>query len=142
MKNFFCLAAIVLALTGCANNSAVETTANGDAKNTSLTRADRVLGIFSPYRIDIQQGNFVSEEMVAQIKPGMTRNQVIFVLGTPLVTDIFHAGRWDYPFRLHKANGDVIMSRVTVFFSKDDRVARVQSDDLPTEQDYIKRIAD
>ena len=50
------------------------------------------------YRIEIQQGNYITQEMVAQLKNGMTREQVRYVLGTPLVTDIFHADRWDYVF--------------------------------------------
>ena len=49
-----------------------------------------------PYKIDIQQGNVVTEEMVEKLKPGMSRSQVRFVLGTPLITDVFHADRWDY----------------------------------------------
>ena len=52
----------------------------------------------TPYRMVIQQGNFISQEMVAQLKPGMSKEQVRFILGTPLVTDIFHADRWDYVF--------------------------------------------
>ena len=53
----------------------------------------------APYRIEIQQGNFVSQEMVSQLKLGMSKDQVRFVLGTPLITDSFHADRWDYVFR-------------------------------------------
>lgn len=49
-----------------------------------------------PYKIDIQQGNVVTQEMVEKLKPGMTRSQVRFVLGTPLITDVFHNNRWDY----------------------------------------------
>ena len=52
----------------------------------------------SPYRIDIQQGNYITQEMVSQLKPGMSKEQVRYVLGTPLVTDIFHAERWDYVY--------------------------------------------
>ena len=52
----------------------------------------------TPYRIDIQQGNFVSQDMVAQLKPGMSKEQVRLALGTPLLTDIFHADRWDYVY--------------------------------------------
>jgi outer membrane protein assembly factor BamE len=100
----------------------------------------RFLGLLSPYRIDIQQGNFVSEEMVSQLKEGMTPDQVRFVLGAPLLTDIFHANRWDYPFRLQKGNGEVTTSRVTVFF-KDNRLARFEGGELPTEKDYLARLA-
>jgi outer membrane protein assembly factor BamE len=100
----------------------------------------RFLGFLSPYRIDIQQGNFVSQEMVSQLKEGMTSDQVRFVLGTPLLTDIFHANRWDYPFRLQKGNGEVTISRVTLFF-KDNRLARFEGGELPTEKDYLARLA-
>jgi outer membrane protein assembly factor BamE len=104
------------------------------------SRQRRFFGIFSPYRIDVQQGNFVSQEMVSQLKEGMTPDQVRFVLGTPLLQDIFHADRWDYPFRLQKGNGEVIASRVSVFF-KDSRLARFEGGNLPTEQDYLALIA-
>ena len=105
------------------------------------SRQRRFLGIFSPYRPDIQQGNFVSREMISQLKPGMTPDQVRFVLGTPLLSDIFHAGRWDYPFRLVKGNGEVIESRVTVYF-EDQRLARIAGGDLPTEEEYLALIED
>lgn len=107
---------------------------------TGPTGWRRLLGMFSPYRIDIQQGNFVSREMVAQLKEGMTREQVRFVLGTPLLTDIFHAERWDYAFRLQKGSGEVITSRVVVFF-RDDRLAKIEGGELPTEAEYLAFIA-
>ena len=106
-----------------------------------ITKQRRFLGIFSPYRISIQQGNFVSQEMIAQIKDGMTPDQVRFVLGTPLLVDIFHADRWDYPFRLIQGNGEVTSSRVTVLF-KENRVARIEGGNLPTEKDFLALIAD
>jgi outer membrane protein assembly factor BamE len=71
---------------------------------------------------------------------GVTREQVRFVLGTPLLTDIFHADRWDYVFRLQKKSGAVISSRVTVIF-EGNRVARIDSGELPTEQEYLAFIA-
>lgn len=78
-----------------------------------------------PYRIDIQQGNFLSQEMVSKLKKGMTREQVRFVLGTPLVTDIFHANRWDYVFYREVRGGPPQRQQLTVFFENDrlDRVA-------------------
>ncbi len=100
----------------------------------------KFLWIFSPYRPDIQQGNFVSQEMLNQLKVGQTRDQVRFLLGTPLLIDIFHADRWDYPFYLARGNGELTTSRVTVFF-KDDKVERFEGGNLPTERDYIDRIA-
>jgi outer membrane protein assembly factor BamE len=110
------------------------------AGGVETTQNRRFFGIFSPYRPDIQQGNFVSREMVAQLKEGMTPDQVRFVLGTPLLTDVFHAGRWDYPFRLQKGNGEVTSSRVTIFFNNG-RLARIVGGDLPTEKDYLARLA-
>lgn len=100
----------------------------------------RFLGFLSPYRVDIQQGNFVSQEMLAQLKVGMTMAQVQFALGTPLLNDMFHSDRWDYVFRMQKRNGEVTTSRVTVFF-KDKRLARFEGGNLPDEQDYLAQIA-
>ena len=87
------------------------------------------IGALKPYRIDIQQGNFLSPEMVAQLKEGMTREQVRFVLGTPLVTDVFHANRWDYVFYRELSNGRKENRRLSVFF-ENDKLARFTSDNL------------
>ena len=84
-------------------------------------------GWLAPYRIDIQQGNFVSQEMVAQLKLGMTKEQVRFVLGTPLVTDVFHADRWDYVYLLDRPGEPRVQRRLAVFF-EDDRVTRLDGD--------------
>jgi outer membrane protein assembly factor BamE len=86
-----------------------------------------VTSVITPYRIDIRQGNFVSQEMVAQLKPGMTRDQVRFVLGTPLVTDIFHADRWDYVYRFQPGRGEVQQRRLTVYF-EEGKLTRVAGD--------------
>jgi outer membrane protein assembly factor BamE len=84
-------------------------------------------GWLAPYRIDIQQGNFVSQEMAAQLKRGMTREQVRFVLGTPLVADIFHAERWDYLYLLDRPGQPRVQRRLAVFF-EGDKLARVEGD--------------
>ena len=123
-----------------ASASASATIANNGPQRTTPTTIRRFFGIFSPYRVDIPQGNFVTEEMLAQLKEGMTRDQVRFVLGTPLVTDIFHADRWDYTFRMLKRNDEVLSSRVTVFF-KEGKVSRFEGGNLPTEADYLALIA-
>lgn len=96
--------------------------------------------MFSPYKLDIQQGNFISQEMAAKLKEGMTKEQVRFLLGVPLLTDMFHDGRWDYLFRLQKANGLLSTNRLTVFF-KDNRVTRFESTKLPGEVEYISHIS-
>jgi outer membrane protein assembly factor BamE len=86
----------------------------------------------TPYRMVIQQGNFISQEMVAQLKPGMTREQVRYVLGTPLVADIFHADRWDYVFFRELPNGKREQRNLSVVFEKD-KLARVLGDLMPPE---------
>jgi outer membrane protein assembly factor BamE len=84
-------------------------------------------GWLAPYRIDIQQGNFVSQEMVAQLKHGMTKDQVRFVLGTPLLTDIFHGDRWDYVYLLDRPGQPQVQRRLALYF-EDDRLARLEGD--------------
>jgi outer membrane protein assembly factor BamE len=114
--------------------------ANAGAQTTESTKLQKFLWIFSPYRPDIQQGNFVSQETLDQLKVGQTREQVRFLLGTPLLMDMFHADRWDYPFYLARGNGELTTSRVTVYF-KNDVVERFEGGNLPTEREYIARIA-
>ena len=84
----------------------------------------------TPYRIDIQQGNYITQEMVSQLKPGMSREQVRFVLGTPLLADIFHADRWDYVYYRDPRVGAREQRRIAVFFS-DDKLVRVEGDVKP-----------
>jgi len=81
----------------------------------------------SPYRIDVRQGNYVTQDMVAKLKPGMTRDQVRFALGTPLVADMFHADRWDYVYRFQPGRGEVQLRRLVVFF-KEGKLVRVGGD--------------
>lgn len=81
----------------------------------------------SPYRIDIQQGNAVSQEMLDKLKPGMTPAQVRFILGSPLVEDPFHPNRWDYVYRYLKAGKLTEQRRITVVF-EDGRLKGVEGD--------------
>src|SRR5258705_315774 len=78
--------------------------------------------LISPYRIDIQQGNVVTQEMVSKLKAGMTRAQVRFVLGSPLVTDMFHGDRWDYVYLMQKQGKADERRRLTVIFDGDKMV--------------------
>ena len=79
------------------------------------------------HKIDIQQGNAVTQEMVAKLQPGMTRNQVRFVLGTPLLVDPFRTDRWDY-FYSYIKRGDLVEQRRLAVFFKDDKLDRVEGD--------------
>jgi len=86
----------------------------------------RIPGI-TPYRPEIQQGNYVSQEIIAQVKPGMTREQVRFLMGTPLLTDIFHADRWDYVYWREAENGKRETRRVVLFFTEN-KLERIEGD--------------
>ena len=85
--------------------------------------------LINAYKIDIQQGNVLTQEMVAQLKPGQTREQVRYILGTPLLADIFHQQRWDYVYSYR--NGRTGRSRTrqfSVFFDKDNRLEKATGD--------------
>ncbi|MDP5210567.1 outer membrane protein assembly factor BamE [Microbulbifer sp. 2205BS26-8] len=75
------------------------------------------------YRIKVQQGNIITQDMVDQLKPGMTRRQVQFVLGTPLVEDTYNPNRWDYINRLRDSKGEVTQKRFSVYFNGDILIA-------------------
>lgn len=77
------------------------------------------------YKIDIQQGNVVIEENLAKVKPGMSRDEVRQALGTPLLTDPFHANRWDYYFYNSKRGREIEKNRITVVF-ENEKVARIE----------------
>ena len=99
----------------------------------AVTLALTACSFFAPYRIDIRQGNYIDEAMLAQLKPGMTREQVRFVLGTPLVADVFHSDRWDYVYRFKSGRSGKVQQRaISVFFVKD-VLDRVEGDTEPPE---------
>ncbi|MDR0701524.1 MAG: outer membrane protein assembly factor BamE [Azoarcus sp.] len=87
---------------------------------------------FAPYRIDVRQGNYVDEAMLAQLKPGMTRDNVRFVLGSPLVADVFRNDRWDYVYRFKPGRGEAKQRTISVFFNGD-KFDRVEGDLTPPE---------
>ena len=84
----------------------------------------------TPHKIDIQQGNYVTQDMADKLKPGMTRAQVRFVLGTPLVVDPFRTDRWDYVY-LYKKGGEVTEQRRFAVIFKDDKLVRLEGDVMP-----------
>lgn len=115
------LGALLVALSGC---STVDGASN------------RLANVITPYKIDIVQGNFVSSEQAAALKEGMSRSQVRDILGTPLLTSIFHSDRWDYVFTFKRQGVASQARRVTVFF-KGDVLSKVQADALPTEAEFV-----
>jgi outer membrane protein assembly factor BamE len=115
-----------------------------------LSACSSVPRLVHEYRIDIQQGNVLTQEMVAQLKPGMTKDQVRFVLGTPVLMDMFHGNRWDYVYRYQKGStGEVEMRKFSTFFDADSKLTRVTGDvtaadasDLAAEPDTKSREID
>lgn len=83
------------------------------------------------YKIDIQQGNVVTQDMIDQLRPGMTRRQVRFIMGNPLLTDTFHANRWDYLYSIQPGGGQRLQERISVNFSADDQLVGLSGDFMP-----------
>jgi outer membrane protein assembly factor BamE len=93
-----------------------------------------------PYRVPIVQGNVVTREQVAVLRPGMSRIQVRDILGTPLLTSVFHADRWDYVFTLKRQGREPQARRVTVYF-KGDALERFEADELPSEIEFVSTLS-
>ena len=90
----------------------------------------------TPYRVDVIQGNFISKEQVDALKPGMAKAQVRDLLGTPLLSSVFHADRWDYVFTLRRQGIASQAFKYTVFF-KGDQLERFAGDTMPSEAEFI-----
>jgi outer membrane protein assembly factor BamE len=123
------------ALGGCANVR--------DKISDSFNEPASVKGFIAwiaPYRPDIVQGNVVTTEQITQIKPGMTRVQVRDILGTPLITDPFHAQRWDYVFTLRRQGFDDQRRAFKVTFDKD-AVEKIDAPELPSEDQFVTSIS-
>jgi outer membrane protein assembly factor BamE len=101
-------------------------------------------GCLSVYKVEVQQGNVVTQEMIDKLKPGMTPSQVRFVMGTPLIVDPFHQDRWDYYYYLRRSNETSGESqRVTVVFKNDLLIAvqgntRIKAGDMAIKESATK----
>ena len=93
--------------------------------------------LLAPYKMDIQQGNVVTHEMLARVQPGMTRSQVRFALGTPLVVDPFRQDRWDYVY-LYMKQGVVTERRRIIVVFKDDKLVGFEGDVIPLWKDRFE----
>jgi outer membrane protein assembly factor BamE len=108
---------------------------------SSLQSESNLLGVITPYRIDIVQGNVVTKEQIALVKPGMSRVQIRDLLGSPLVTDLFHANRWDYVFTI-KRPGTQPQRRSIVALFDGEKLQRIEApDDLPAEREFVATIS-
>lgn len=121
-----CVAGALLTLAGCSTYNSV-----------TSTIADHI----TPYRINIVQGNFVSKEAYSQLHKGMTREQVRLLIGTPLLTDMFHDNRWDYIFYFKRGNTEVVQERrLTLNFEGDQLVSWSGGENLPSENELVREI--
>jgi len=98
------------------------------------TSRDRSSGLFEAYKIDLPPGNYVTREMLDKVTTGMSREQVRFTLGSPLLNPLFRPNRWDYVFRYQYASGKAELRRVVILFT-DEKVASIKADDLPVRDD-------
>lgn len=117
----FSTAAALWALAGC----------------TSLNNVSRDLAnTITPYRADVVQGNFVSREQVEALQAGMSRQQVRDILGTPLITSLFHGDRWEYVFFVQRLGQPVQSRKLTVYFERD-LLVRSEGDEMPSEAEFV-----
>jgi outer membrane protein assembly factor BamE len=89
------------------------------------------------YTIDIQQGNIVEQSMIDQLRPGMNKRQVQFIMGSPMMDDIFHKNRWDYMYFNKPSGEDKIQKQVSLFF-ENDQIVGIQGDFRPGTIPVIK----
>ena len=107
---------------------------------SSLQSSQGFLSRITPYRLEIVQGNVVTQEQAAQIKPGMSRAQVRDILGSPLLTDPFHADRWDYVFSIRRRGTEPQLRSVVALFEGPTLKSIETSGDLPSEREFIASI--
>jgi outer membrane protein assembly factor BamE len=105
----------------------------------SSIQGDRLFGAITPYRIDVMQGNVITKELAANVKPGMSREQVRDVLGAPLLASVFHADRWDYVFTMRRQGVEPQRRSVVAFF-KGDALERLEAPELPSENEFVSSI--
>jgi outer membrane protein assembly factor BamE len=91
----------------------------------SACSTDNIPGL---YQIDVQQGNNVDQEMINKLEPGMTKNQVAYVMGTPLLIDTFHPNRWDYIYSYQPGGEEREQRRITLYFNDDETLSHVEGD--------------
>ncbi len=106
----------------------------------SLQSSDNILGVITPYRIEVVQGNVVTKEQLALVKPGMSRAQVRDALGSPLLADTFHAERWDYVFTIRRQGAEPQLRRIVARFDGEALKSLDTSGELPEEREFVASI--
>lgn len=125
--------AALAGLGGCANLPSLESL-------PSVT-GEKVLGLVTPYRLEVVQGNVLTKELVARVKPGMSRMQVRDALGTPMLTDVFHNERWDYLFTLKRQGTPEQRRHVVAWFDGEKLKSLDVPEDLPSESDFVASVS-
>ena len=106
------------------------------ACGTFNNASNSVASIVTPYKVEVVQGNFVSKEQVDALRPGMSRAQIREILGSPLVTSVFHADRWDYVFTIRRQGIEAQSRKLTVFFKGED-FDKAEGDTMPSEAEFV-----
>ena len=92
------------------------------------------LGLPRVHKIDVPQGNVIEQDQINQLRPGMNKQQVIFLMGTPMLDDSFHANRWDYLYRFKPGYGEIVSKQATLYFNDDNKLVNIQGTFLPGEE--------
>lgn len=106
----------------------------------TMPTADSLLAAITPYKVEVVQGNVITQEQAALVKPGMNRAQVRDVLGSSLVADVFHGDRWDYVFTIRRQGTESQARHVVVLFTGDVCKSIDTGGELPTERDFVASI--
>ena len=106
----------------------------------SLQSSDSFLGVITPYKVEVVQGNVVTQEQAAAIKPGMSRAQVRDILGSPLLTDPFHQNRWDYVFTIRRQGAEPQHRKIVVLFDGETLKSIDTGGELPAEREFVASI--
>jgi outer membrane protein assembly factor BamE len=104
-----------------------------------LRAGDSLFGLITPYRMEIVQGNVITQEQMDRVRVGMTRRQVRDVLGTPLVADVFHDDRWDYLFTIRRQGSEPQRRGIVLQFDGDS-LTGIETPTLPTERNFVSSI--
>ena len=124
IRHSIAIASALVALAGC----------------QSLQTSDNILGIITPYKVEVVQGNVVTKEQAEAVKPGMSRAQVRDILGSPLLTDAFDQSRWDYVFTIRRQGAEPQQRSVVVLFDGDVMKSIDTGGELPGELEFVKSI--
>lgn len=93
------------------------------------------------FKIDVQQGNAIEQPLISRLEPGMSKNQVQFIMGTPMLIDVFHQDRWDYYYSMQRGSGESEKKHIALFF-EDDRLVRTEGDIRPEPIDNTQPVRD